>query len=302
MHGRVRRTVHRQPHARAGQDAGLLGPTRRPHPTGEYVEPLPQHCGENAGVEEIGEVLHEKAARSHFADKAFTCPTVHPSTKIATLAEVLELINCYDTPGTTINLETKLDPLAPNETLPVDTYVTDIVPVLQEYGFEHRTVIQSFDWRTLIGIREAYPSIPLVALVDHTTVVPDETGAYPWLGGVSIDDFGGDWVAASASIGAKVLSPEHGYSAGNPVEKVSVNSKNYTAFVTKDIVDRAHQAGMQVIPWTVDEEVTISKLIDDGVDAIISNYPERVLWVGKQRGLSVGRARSPSKPECLAKA
>lgn len=230
--------------------------------------------------------------------------TVHTPTRIATLAETLELINCYDTPGTTINLETKLDPSAPNETLPVDTYVTDIVPILQQHGFTHRTVIQSFDWRTLVGIRDAWAelAIPLVALVDHTTIVPDETGAYPWLGGVDLAALGGDWVAAAASIGAKVLSPEHGYSGTSPVEKVSVNSRNYTAFVTKDVVDRAHGAGMQVIPWTVDEEVTISKLIDDGVDAIISNYPERVMWVGKQRGLSVGRARSPSKPECLAKA
>lgn len=94
-----------------------------------------------------------------------------------------------------------------------------------------------------------------------------------------------------------MLSPVHGTPSN-----LTVNSPGYTPFTTKEIVDEAHGLDMQVIPWTVDYEVTISKLLDDGVDSIISNYPERVIAVARQRGLSVGRARNPSKPECLAKA
>ena len=221
---------------------------------------------------------------------------MHAGTRIPTLEEVLDLITCYGDDGVTINLETKLDPERRNETLSVETYIDRIVPILQAKGFAERTYIQSFDWRTLIGIHEKFPSIPIVALLDTTTVVPVADGSFPWLGGIQLDtEFDNDWVAAAASIGSKVLSPWHG-------NGTSVNSPDYEPFTTKDVVDRAHAAGMQVIPWTVDTEVTISKLIDDGVDAIISNYPERVIWVGKQRGLSVGRARSPSKPECLANA
>ena len=52
----------------------------------------------------------------------------------------------------------------------------------------------------------------------------------------------------------------------------------------------------------MDYEVTISKLIDDGVDSIISNYPERVIWVAKQKGYSVGKKRVAHKPQCLANA
>ncbi|KAI5231816.1 hypothetical protein AUEXF2481DRAFT_5715 [Aureobasidium subglaciale EXF-2481] len=233
---------------------------------------------------------------------------LHPGTTIATLEEVLELVNCYGDKGVTINLETKLSPTAPNETLSVDTYITDLVPILQKHGFESRTSIQSFDWRTLIGIHSAYPEVPIVALLDETTVVPDETNktypwlensVYPWLGGVDLDSFNGDWVAAARSIGSSILSPNHG--TGNSSD-ATVNSPLYVPFTTKDIVDRAHALDMQVIPWTVDAEVTISKLLDDGVDAIISNYPERVMYVARQRGLSVGRARNPSKPECLVNA
>ncbi|KAG9851312.1 putative glycerophosphodiester phosphodiesterase, partial [Aureobasidium melanogenum] len=208
---------------------------------------------------------------------------LHPGTTIATLEEVLELVDCYGDKGVTINLETKLSPTAPNETLSVNTYITDLMPILEKHGFESRTSIQSFDWRTLIGIHAAYPTVPIVALLDETTVVPDKTNQtypwlknskYPWLGGLDLDNFSGDWVAAAHSIGSSILSPNHG--TGNSSD-ATVNSPLYKPLTTKDVVDRAHALGMQVIPWTVDAEVTISKLLDDGVDAIISNYPERVI-------------------------
>ena len=220
---------------------------------------------------------------------------IHPGTRIATLEEVLELVTCYGDLTVTINLETKLDPTMPNQTLPVETYITDLVPVLQKYGFESRTTIQSFDWRTLIGIKERYPEIVTVALLDDTTVVPDASGAFPWLGGVKVVN--DDWVSAAASIGAEILSPVHGLPSN-----ATVNTPGYKPFVTKQRVNQAHALSMTVVPWTVDYEVTINKLIDDGVDAIISDYPERVMWIAKQRGLSSGKPRNPSRPECLVKA
>jgi glycerophosphoryl diester phosphodiesterase len=146
----------------------------------------------------------------------------------------------------------------------------------------------------LIGIGEKFPSMPLVALLDPVTIAQAADGSFPWLGGIQLDtEFGGDWVAAAASLGSVILGPWHG-------NGTSSNTVGYEPFTTKDVVDRAHAAGMRVFPWTADDESTISKLIDDGVDGIISNYPERVMWVGKQRGMSVGRGRVPSKPECLA--
>jgi glycerophosphoryl diester phosphodiesterase len=188
--------------------------------------------------------------------------------------------------------------------------MTSLIPILQKHNFENRVTIQSFDWRTLIGIHAAYPSIPIVALLDETTVTPDTTGKsypwlknskFPWLGGLDLSaaPYNGNWVLAAHSIGASVLSPNHG--TGKTAD-ATVNSVGYVPFTTKQVVEQAHSLGMTVVPWTVDAEVTISKLVDDGVDAIISNYPERVMYVARQRGLSVGRARMPSRPECLVNA
>jgi glycerophosphoryl diester phosphodiesterase len=89
---------------------------------------------------------------------------LHHGTRIAALEEVLQLVNYYGDSGVTVNLETKLDSLKPNETLSVETYITDLVPELREYGFGSRTTFQTFKWRTLIDIKERYHEVVTVAL------------------------------------------------------------------------------------------------------------------------------------------
>ncbi|KAF8253194.1 glycerophosphoryl diester phosphodiesterase [Wilcoxina mikolae CBS 423.85] len=221
---------------------------------------------------------------------------LYPGAQIPTLEEVLELVHCYGDKQVEINLETKIDPLAPHETLPVEKYITDLIPLLKKHNLDTRTFIQSFDWRTLIGIKQRFPETRTVALLDDTTIVP-ENGVYPWLGGLNLDDFGGDFVKAAKSIGAVVLSPVHGVPSSS-----SVNTPGYKPFVTKELVEKAHEEGLKVIPWTVDDESTIAKLMDDGVDEIISNYPERVMFVGRDRGMKVGFKGREERKVCLRNA
>jgi len=223
---------------------------------------------------------------------------LHPGAKIPTLEEVLDLVECYGDRKVEINLETKIDPENANETLSVETYIDKLVPILQRRGFADRTYIQSFDWRTLIGIKKRFSKTRIVALLDPTTIVPSSSGQFPWLGGIDLEkDFGGNWVKAAHSIGASVLSPYHGGPSNS-----SVNTPGYIEFSTAEVVKEAHKLGMEVIPWTVDDEVTIDKLLTDGVDSIISNYPERVIWIARQRGAKVGLKRNKSKPKCYKNA
>ncbi|RPA79274.1 glycerophosphoryl diester phosphodiesterase [Ascobolus immersus RN42] len=224
-----------------------------------------------------------------------------PGAKIPTLEEVLDLVDCYGDRKVKINLETKLDPLEPAETLPVEKYINDIVPILIRRKFDKRTTIQSFDWRTIIAIKKKWPHMQTVALLDDTTITEDDgrgRGYYPWLGGIDLKkDFKGDYIAAAKSIGASVLSPIHGITSAT-----SVNNPAYKPFVTKRLVDKTHKNKMELIPWTVDDESTIEKLILDGVDAIISNYPERVIYVGRKLGYSPGNGGRKQKLSCLKKA
>ena len=90
--------------------------------------------------------------------------------------------------------QTKLDPLLPSQTLPLRIYLHTLIPLLHRRHFHSRTIIQSFDWRTLIGIKSLYPTTRTVALVDPSTIAPVDrgVGGYPWLGGIDLQrDFKG---------------------------------------------------------------------------------------------------------------
>ena len=50
----------------------------------------------------------------------------------------------------------------------------------------------------------------------------------------------------------------------------------YYLFVTKEMVETLHEKGMKIIPWTVNEEEAMQKLIDLGVDGIITDYPDKI--------------------------
>ncbi|GAA2904095.1 hypothetical protein GCM10020220_111620 [Nonomuraea rubra] len=59
------------------------------------------------------------------------------------------------------------------------------------------------------------------------------------------------------------------------------------------MVDRAHALGIKVIPWTVDDEATMNKLIDDGIDGLITDYPDRLRQVMDARGLKLPKRYHP---------
>ena len=51
------------------------------------------------------------------------------------------------------------------------------------------------------------------------------------------------------------------------------------------LVKKCHEMGMKIVPWTVDKPEDIKRMIDLKVDAIISNYPDRVLM--QTRGYTI---------------
>ncbi|MEL6627738.1 MAG: glycerophosphodiester phosphodiesterase family protein, partial [Bacteroidota bacterium] len=61
-----------------------------------------------------------------------------------------------------------------------------------------------------------------------------------------------------------------------------IYSCRYTLLEKQDIVNLQRQ-GMKVIPWTVNQPADIQRLMGWGVDGIISDYPDRVIAVQKQK-------------------
>ena len=103
------------------------------------------------------------------------------------LQDVIDLAGSVD-PAVRFNIETKISPYAPDETVDPDTFASALVDVIRDNGIENRTVIQSFDFRTIRAVQEIAPEIATVALFgdfgDGTNLIPDGTGKSPYLAGL----------------------------------------------------------------------------------------------------------------------
>ena len=58
-------------------------------------------------------------------------------------------------------------------------------------------------------------------------------------------------------------------------------------YITRDFVKKAHRSKLRVIPWTVNDERLMRRLMELGVDGIISDYPDRLskVYAEYRRGL-----------------
>src|SRR5918998_1971696 len=201
-----------------------------------------------------------------------------PGSKMPTLTEVFDLMKRYGADDVMLNIETKVEAGAPEETAPREQFVQVVAREVRRAGFLDRVTIQSFDWGALMRMREVEPRLPIVALTNKDFLQCGQSGASPWLGGIDADDYDCNLVRAADSFGADAISPVH----GTP-QNGTVNDPNYQPYVTGQMVDAAHAAGMKVVPWTVNDRPTMEKLMDDGVDGLITDYPDRLREVMADR-------------------
>jgi glycerophosphoryl diester phosphodiesterase len=180
--------------------------------------------------------------------------------KITTLAAVFSLVDSYRA-DVRFNIETKVAADRPAVSAGPQEFVDVVLAAVRSAGKVDRVEIQSFDWRALPLVHQAEPAIPLVALWDARTWVPDS----PWLAGIN-PAVVGDPVLGATMVGANILSPDY-------------------SLVDKSLVDRAHALRLSIIPWTVDDANDMRTQIAEGVDGIITNYPAKLRSVMAALGM-----------------
>ncbi|GAB2609200.1 glycerophosphodiester phosphodiesterase family protein [Kribbella endophytica] len=215
----------------------------------------------------------------------FPGQTPDPGARMPELREVFALVHRFRANDVKLNIETKVEAGAPTETAPREQFVQVVTQEIRKARIARQVTIQSFDWGSLMRMRQVAPELPLVALTNYDFLQTGQPGKSPWLGGIDIDDFGGDLVKATKSFGASAISPVHGFPQDG-----KVGDPSYRPYVTEAMVKSAHQAGMKVVPWTVDDPATMESLIDKGVDGIISDYPDRLRQVARDNGFRLPKA------------
>ncbi len=155
------------------------------------------------------------------------------------LAETIDAVEAYvkehRLPKPAYSIETKTIPKGDNEFQPEPAeFVELIMSIVNAKKLEKRVTIQSFDVRTLQYLHEHYPKIKTSLLIDEKI----------------------DFEVNVAELGfmPTVYSP-------------------YSVLVGKGLVQRCHDAGVKIIPWTVNTIKEMKFLIDLGVDGLITDYP-----------------------------
>ncbi|XVQ11260.1 glycerophosphodiester phosphodiesterase family protein [Spirillospora sp. CA-255316] len=179
-----------------------------------------------------------------------------PGTPLPTLAEVCALLSAV--PGVQLAVELKTDPDWPDTE--ITRFTAAVAEVLEAFGVTARSRLLAFDWRVLVESRRYAPDAGRVALIDRRTTAPGT----PWFAGQDHTDPAG----AALDIGATALSPEG-------------------ALATPSLVERAQRLALPVAVWTINEPDDMTRYVTYGVDAIVTDYPDRLRTVLTAHGLPV---------------
>lgn len=158
------------------------------------------------------------------------------------LADVIDTAEAYTKVKSAVpvyyNIETKTKPETDGTYHPKpEEFVELLMAVIKEKKIEDRVIIQSFDIRTLQYLHKNYPTIKTAYLFEPPSL-------------------------QSLSDRLKQL----GFTP-------AIYSPDYVT-VTPDIIKECKDAGIKVIPWTVNDIEKMEELKQMGVDGIISDYPD----------------------------
>lgn len=219
-------------------------------------------------VFDVGQIRPGSAYAKQFPDQHAV-----PGTPIPTLQEVIALVRRSGNATVRLNIETKIDPDHPAESPDPDRFVTLLLGELDAAGFGDRVTIQSFDWRTLLLVQQRAPKIPTVYLTLQRGAAPTVslTSATDWTAGFNPADHGGSVPRTIAAAGGAIWSP-------------------YFADITPASVAEAHDQKLRVVVWTVNKPDDIARMIDIGVDGIISDRPDLLRKIAGEKGIALPAA------------
>ena len=183
--------------------------------------------------------------------------------KIPKLSELLKLTSDNIVEDLLINLEIKSTPIEKNLTPEPDEMVKIIIDEVSRSNLEDRIIYSSFDWRVLREIKERDSKIPRAYLTSGARgKIYDKS---PWL----------DFTPLHNGVELPELIKALGGSAWHP---------NYKD-VNKEIVQISHDKGLPVNVWTVNRESDMLRMIDYGVDGIMTDYPLKLKEICKRENI-----------------
>ena len=196
----------------------------------------------------------------------FAEQTARDGQRIPTLAALFQRVRQLGAQQVRFNIELKIHPGRPDESPSPDTFVRAVLDVIATHGMARRVSLQSFDWRIQKVAQQLAPGMPLSYLSAQSPRF-NTLASGEWTAGLRLADFA-DAPALVAAAGGKLWSP-------------NFNDLN------QQVLQRARALELRVIPWTVNDPQDMARLIDWGVDGLITDYPDRLRAVMQSRGMGL---------------
>ena len=180
--------------------------------------------------------------------------------RIPKLSDLLNLSSKNESQSLVINLEIKSTPDEENLTPHPGDMVKLIINEVNKSNLKDKIIISSFDWRTLTEIKNQNPEISRAYLTYQQEMgVKIKKTIYnrsPWMSFLPFYD----------NFELPKIIKKQGGKAWHP----------YYKDINKKIVDISHQEGLPVNVWTVNKEYDFLKMVEYGVDGIMTDYPLRL--------------------------
>ena len=205
----------------------------------------------------------------------FPAQQPHDGARLPTLEELFALVRKPGREGVRLALEIKVTPTAPDETQAPEPFARALVDAVRAAGLQQRTTILSFDWRALQAVQKFAPEIATVYLTiqqrNFDNVAAGKPGGSAWTAGFQHAEHGSVPKMIHAA-GGRVWSSFHG---------------DLDAAKVKE----AQGLGLTVLAWTVNDPAQIARVLDMGVDGIVSDRPDLVREELQRSGLPMPVAR-----------
>jgi glycerophosphoryl diester phosphodiesterase len=198
----------------------------------------------------------------------------HDGARLPRLEELFALVKKSGNPKVRFALEIKVRPDTPDETMAPEPFARKLVDAVRAAGFAERTTILSFDWRALQAVQRMAPEIGTVYLSiqrpNFDNIGAGKPGASPWTAGLSHAEHGSVPKMIKAA-GGRIWSAFH----------LDLDAAN---------VKEAQALGLTVLAWTVNDPAQIARVMDLGVDGIVTDRPDRVRAEMQRRNMPLPAA------------
>ena len=206
--------------------------------------------------------------------KRFPTQAATDNNRIPTLEEIVELAReggCRPA----YFIEVKVYSAHPYSDIGLEECVRTIVDEIERLGISESARIHSFDWHMLHQFRKYAPHLHYAHLTceldvyntvssgdqlnDASRVINEALRHKPgWTDGLSLSDYGDSIPRMIEAVGGTDWHANH-------------------QALTEERISEAHNLGIQVYAWTANEIDEYKRLLEAGIDGIITDYPNRLI-------------------------